>query len=168
MAIISAVTGLPLNAMTDDILRYEKIVEDALRGVVRTALDQVGAFGLPDGHALYIGYLTRFAGVGMPKHLLEKYPNDITIVLEHQFWDLRTFDDHFEVTLSFDRKQERLSVPWSAIISFADPSAQFGLKFEATKAPETISPGDGPAPSADNETGPKTGEVVNLDAFRKR
>ncbi|MDE0706096.1 MAG: ClpXP protease specificity-enhancing factor SspB [Rhodospirillaceae bacterium] len=177
--------------MEPELLHYEKIVEDALRGVVRTALEQVATFGLPEGHGLYITFLTAGPGVAIPARLARTYPEEMTIVLEHQFWNLEVGEAQFSVELSFNRRQERLEVPFDCITSFADPSVPFGLKFELTAAAETAEedeagagPGDAP-PAASNEDaggGPEadgaadgaadeaaqTGEVVNLDSFRKK
>lgn len=168
--------------MEPELLHYEKIVEDALRGVVRTALEQVAAFGLPEGHGLYITFLTAGRGVLIPERLARTYPEEMTIVLEHQFWNLNVEEDRFSVELSFNRRQERLEVPFDCVTSFADPSVPFGLKFELTDGAETPEPeaddeaqaGNPPdiseaAPTASNEDGePQTGEVVNLDSFRKK
>lgn len=170
--------------MEPELLHYEKIVEDALRGVVRTALEQVATFGLPEGHGLYITFLTAGPGVVIPERLARTYPEEMTIVLEHQFWNLEIGEELFSVELSFNRRQERLEVPFDCVTSFADPSVPFGLKFELTadaEAPEpeaagdAVEPGD-PVPPASNEDGgdesgadePQTGEVVNLDSFRKK
>jgi hypothetical protein len=163
--------------MTDpidpDFLQYEKIVEDALRGVVRTALTQVSDFGLPGSHSLYVSFLTGFPGVDIPDKLRADYPEEMTIVLEHQFWDLNIFDTAFEVTLSFDRRKQRLFVPFAAVTSFADPSVPFGLKFEVAdgEAEEEVEEANA-APPANAEAQPidedAAGEVINLDAFRKK
>ena len=176
--------------MDPEILHYEKIVEDALRSVVRTALEQVSTFGLPEGHGLYITFLTAGRGVIIPERLAKTYPEEMTIVLEHQFWNLQVGEELFSVELSFNRRQERLEVPFDCVTSFADPSVPFGLKFELTAGAEAQEPdaddeakpgkprdaGDA-APAASNEDGgaeetaddaPQTGEVVNLDSFRKK
>ncbi|MXY40474.1 MAG: hypothetical protein F4160_13775 [Rhodospirillaceae bacterium] len=177
--------------MEPELLHYEKIVEDALRGVVRTALEQVATFGLPEGHGLYITFLTAGPGVDIPERLARTYPEEMTIVLEHQFWNLEVSEALFSVELSFNRRQERLEVPFDCVTSFADPSVPFGLKFELTADAEAADedeagagPGDSP-PAASNEDaggGPEadgpadeaadgaaqTGEVVNLDSFRKK
>jgi len=123
--------------MEPELLHYEKIVEDALRSVVRTSLEQVSTFGLPDGHSLYITFMTHAVGVDIPQRLVETYPEEMTIVLEHQFWNLTIDEDWFSVELSFNRRQERLEVPFAAVTSFADPSVPFGLKFELTGAAGT-------------------------------
>lgn len=167
--------------MEPELLHYEKIVEDALRGVVRTALEQVATFGLPEGHGLYITFLTAGPGVAIPARLARTYPEEMTIVLEHQFWNLEVGEAQFSVELSFNRRQERLQVPFDCVTSFADPSVPFGLKFELTGAAETpqedaAAEADDSPPAASNEEtvgdeaddAPQTGEVVNLDSFRKK
>ena len=180
--------GKTAGAMEPELLHYEKIVEDALRSVVRTALEQVATFGLPEGHGLYITFLTAGPGVAIPERLARTYPEEMTIVLEHQFWNLNVEEDRFSVELSFNRRTERLDVPFDCVTSFADPSVPFGLKFELTAGADTpeaepddeasagtlVETGEG-APAASNEDSgepaddaPQTGEVVNLDSFRKK
>jgi len=150
-----------------DLLRYDKMVEAALRGVVREALARVAAKGLPGAHHFYITFRTRAPGLTLPGHLATQYPEEMTVVLEHQFWDLEVNEDSFSVTLSFQNKPERLTIPFAAITAFADPAVKFGLQFQAT-------PGDEPAAAADaapaevKEKADKAGEVVALDAFRKK
>lgn len=176
-------------SMDQEILQYDQIVEEALRGVVRTALAQVAALGLPEGNSLYITFRTTAAGVEIAPRLRENYPEEMTIVLEHQFWDLDVDEDAFSVKLSFDRRQEELFIPFEAILSFADPSVPFGLKFEmaaladddgldaetaeAEKTAKDVAPGqDRDAPDASDDAAKpeegKTGEVVSLDQFRKK
>lgn len=160
--------------MTDDLLRYDKIVESALRSVVRTALDQIADHGLPSSHSLYITFRTDHAGVSIPDSLHREYPEEMTIVLEHQFWDLEPTEHKFEITLSFNKVHERLSIPFDAVTAFADPSVQFGLKFEAI---DELTEGaiaamaDAPEPAAEPaEEKPEddSDKVVALDAFRKK
>jgi hypothetical protein len=117
--------------MTKDWLRYDRMVEDALRGVVRRALTEVAGSGLPGDHHFYLTFRTTEPGVHIAAALRGQYPKEMTIVLQHQFWGLEVNDDHFAVTLSFGGKHERLVVPYHAIVSFADPSVKFGLQFES-------------------------------------
>jgi hypothetical protein len=152
------------------------MVEAALRGVVREALARTAANGLPGAHHFYITFRTRAPGVAIPDYLLQQYPDEMTVVLEHQFWDLEVAEEQFGVTLSFATRPERLIVPFAAITAFADPSVKFGLQFQPppaeeaaaaaapaeAAAPAPAAPGDGEEPAA------KTGEVVTLDAFRKK
>src|ERR1700761_6176914 len=105
-------------------LRYDKMVENALRSVVREALAVTAEYGLPGAHHFYITFRTDYPGVEMPDFLHAQYPQDMTIVLEHQFWGLEVDEHHFAVTLSFRNQTHRLSIPLSAITAFADPSVK--------------------------------------------
>src|SRR5262249_22963278 len=116
--------------MTVDHIRYDLLAQEALRGVVHTVLDEAAKHGLPGEHHFYITFDTRAAGVRMPPRLLSQFPTEMTIVLQHQFWDLTVNDEGFEVGMSFGGIPERLGIPFAAIKSFVDPSVQFGLKFE--------------------------------------
>ena len=109
---------------------YESLVQGAMRGVVRTVLTRVAKSGLPGEHHFYIAFRTDAAGVSISKRLKEKYPEEMTVVLQHRFWDLIVKDDHFEVKLTFDSIPERLMVPFDAIKVFFDPSVPYGLQFE--------------------------------------
>ena len=150
------------------------MVEEALRGVVSKALTQAATDGLTEGHHFYITFRTDHPGVSVPEYLHEKYPKDITIVLEHKFWDLLVEEDRFSVTLSFQKVPENLVVPFSALLSFADPSVNFVLQFNTDSGADEAS-----APLADQQSiqfpeaqaitmEEKTGEVIALDAFRKK
>jgi hypothetical protein len=123
--------------MTKDGLRYDRMVEAALRGVVREAVAQAAENGLPGGHHFYITFKTNAPGVDIGDHLRAKYPEEMTIVIEHQFWDLTVTDESFAVTLSFNNRPERLTVPFTAIGAFADPSVKFGLQLQETMLGET-------------------------------
>jgi uncharacterized protein len=109
---------------------YEKMQQEALRGVVRSALEQTVVHGLPGDHHFYISFLTQLPGVSISKVLRERYPQEMTIVLQHRFWDLIVSEDRFEVKLSFDGVPERLVVPFAAIKVFIDPSVRYGLQFD--------------------------------------
>lgn len=109
---------------------YETLAQDAMRGLVRTVLQQTEKSGLPGDHHFYISFDTNAANVSLSKRLKEKYPAEMTIVLQHRFWDLHVNSDHFEVKLTFDGIPERLVVPFNAIKVFFDPSARYGLQFE--------------------------------------
>jgi len=111
---------------------YEALTQDALRDVVRAVLQRVATSGLPGEHYFYISFATRAPGVAISKRLKEKYPAEMTIVLQHQFWQLLVNDERFEVTLSFDNVPERLMVPLSAVRVFFDPSVPYGLQFEGS------------------------------------
>jgi hypothetical protein len=173
------------------------MVETAMRGVVREALTRTSANGLPGAHHFYITFKTQAPGVGLASHLAAKYPDEMTIVLEHQFWDLEVCEDYFAVTLSFNNRPERITIPFAAIAAFADPSVKFGLQFPAAAEAgadvepstqpisaklETVKPAKSPADAlpepalAKQRAGrlvgkpipTKQGEVVALDAFRKK
>jgi uncharacterized protein len=134
--------------MTKDLIRYDLLVQDALKGVVRKVLGDAAKHGLSGDHHFYVSFRTDFPGVRISNRLREKYPQDMTIVLQHQYWDLSVTESGFEVGLSFSGVPERLVVPYDAVIGFFDPSVQFGLKFELNGAGETApAPALVPAPA---------------------
>src|SRR5919199_5718575 len=156
--------------MSKDLFRYDRMVETALRGVVREALSRAAKHGLTGAHHFYVPFRTTAPGVALPDYLRAKYPAEMTVVLEHQFWDLEVGADSMSVTLSFQNRPERLTIPLPAITAFADPSVKFGLQFQD----ESVEPGTGatpaapppslaavPAPAEPNEE-KKAGEVVAL------
>jgi hypothetical protein len=116
--------------MSEDLIRYDILAQDALRGVVKTVLTEVARTGLPGEHHFYITFNTQAPGVRISPRLLEKYPDDMTIVLQHQFWDLQANDQAIEIGLSFDGIPEKLYIPYTSIITFIDPSVHFSLQFE--------------------------------------
>src|SRR5437867_6869910 len=135
--------------MPQDLFQYEKMVEAALRGVVRGALQRAATEGLRSAHHFYIRFATEADGVAIPDHLRDRFPDEMTIVLQHQFWDLEVGEDGFSVTLSFQKQLERLVVPYAAVRSFADPSVNFALEFAvAEEAPgkPAAKPAGVPAP----------------------
>jgi hypothetical protein len=178
---------------------YGKWVEDALRQVVRRALEQASD-GLTGKHHFYITFRTDAPGVEIPAHLHKQYPREMTILLQNQFWGLKALAAHFEVTLSFNRVNETLSIPYSALTAFADPSVEFGLQLQMTEPkgppipklpaeekpiakkplPAGVAeikkslPAPAPAPAAKakpeaaDDTAKKSGQVVAIDAFRKK
>ena len=121
--------------MTMDPLRYDKWIEDALRGVIRRVLVQTAVEGLPGDHYFYITFRTKTDGVTLPGNLLAVHPDEMTIVLQHQFDDLVVDEDAFQVTLYFKGKGERLRVPLNAVTAFADPSVNFGLELKTIRVP---------------------------------
>ena len=156
--------------MAQDLFDYPEMVENALRGVVREALVRTARDGLRGDHHFYVSFRTGARGVVLPDHLSAKYPEEMTIVLQHQFWGLDIRDQDFSVTLSFQSKPEQLTIPFAAITSFADPSVKFGLQFAAAAAPpsETVAL---PAKISKEERAKpprQPAEVVTLDKFRKR
>ncbi|MES2905880.1 MAG: ClpXP protease specificity-enhancing factor SspB [Pseudomonadota bacterium] len=158
--------------MTDDMIRYDLLAQDALRGVVRKVLTDVVRHGLPGEHHFYIAFDTTYPGVSLSARMREQYPNEMTIVLQHQFWDLAVGDHAFEVGLSFGNVPERLVIPFDAVKGFFDPSVQFGLQFEIIDLDEDESEDefeveleedeDGEEAHADNEDGekPQKGRAV--------
>jgi hypothetical protein len=133
-----------------DMIRYDLLAQEALRGVVRRVLSDVAKGGLPGEHHLYIAFATDYPGVRVSQRLREQYPGEMTIVLQHQFWDLGVTEHAFEVGLSFGGVPERLLVPFEAVTQFFDPSANFGLKFEPVEGapePQAAKP-PAPAPAA--------------------
>jgi uncharacterized protein len=175
--------------MPEDHIRYDLLAQAALRGVVRTVLGDAAKKGLPGHHHFKITFDTTAPGVRIPERIRARYPADMTIVLQHQFWDLTVNELAFEVGLSFDGIGERVVVPFDAIIAFVDPAVQFGIQFEiiesaeAEKSPTAVNkpaskPQSLPAPAAAEEVEPAEqpppaaddgGEVVvRLDRFRKK
>ncbi|MGJ3264552.1 MAG: SspB family protein [Salinarimonas sp.] len=130
--------------MTQDLIRYDLLVQDALKGVVRKVLSDAARDGLPGEHHFYVSFQTAFPGVRLSSRMREKYPDTMTIVLQHQFWDLIVNEHAFEVGLSFGGVPERLLVPYDALTGFFDPSVQFGLKFEIREAAPVPAPGPTP------------------------
>jgi hypothetical protein len=188
--------------MAVDHIRYDILAQDALRGVVRRVLMDIAKNGLPGEHHFYISFDTRAEGVRLSPRMRAQYPEEMTVVLQHQFWDLEVTETGFEVGVSFGGVPERLAVPFAAIKSFFDPSVQFGLQFqEGAGAGESSQPEENTAagsesmraapeqkaiapaiptvpvvanpepakttPDAEPEK-PASGEVVQLDRFRKK
>ena len=173
-------------------LRYDKMVENALRGVVRTAIESVIDGGLPGDHHFYITFLTEYPGVDIPDYLKERYPGEMTIVLQYQFYDLHVDDEVMQVKLSFNNIPELLTIPLSAISIFADPSVNFALQFQPVTedlneslldALDEIEDDDDPDGSgggkkskkktskkkkSDSDDGGDSGQVISLDQFRKK
>lgn len=156
----------------EESLRYDLWIEEALRAVVRRALVHAADVGLPGDHHFYVTFRTGDDGVVLPPHLKVQFPEEMTIVLQHQYKDLRVDEDGFQVTLRFRGKPERLSVPFRTVTSFQDPSVNFGLQLkmvpeggeEAPAAAEAVS---APKPAALGAAA-GTDKVVTLDAFRKK
>ncbi|MFK7902016.1 MAG: SspB family protein [Nitratireductor sp.] len=116
--------------MTEDLMRYDVLTQEALRSVIRKVLDEVATAGLPGDHHFFISFETNYPGVRLSNRMRERYPETMTIVIQHSFWDLSTTDTYFEIDLSFNEIRERLKVPFAAVQSFFDPSVKFGLQFE--------------------------------------
>jgi len=173
--------------MTDTI-DYPGLIDSAMRNVVREALIHVDKFGLPGEHHFFISFQTNFPGVSISPQLKARYPEEITIVVQHQFWDLKITDKQFSLMLSFNNIPEKLVVPFDALTAFADPSIKFGLQFHG-KAPANTSEAEEPvscpatgrtgkekppmaafdedAPTEESEAA-NDEKVISLEAFRKR
>lgn len=171
--------------MAKDYIGYKALTDAALRGVVRDALRRVEKEGLIGAHHFRLTFKTRFPGVEIPDFLLEQYPDEMMIILQHQFWGLKVTDDRFEVTLSFRKVPATLTVPFAALTAFVDPGVQFGLQFREVDetadgehkhapTPPTAFPSH---PTSSASLSPETatekqpaqpGEVVSLDSFRKK
>jgi hypothetical protein len=184
--------------MPADQIRYDVLVQQALRGMVRDLLSDTAKQGLPGGHHFFITFDTTADGVRLSDRLRAQYPEEMTVVLQHQFWELKVTDEAFEVGLSFGGVAEKLRIPFEAVKAFADPSVQFTLQFEmlevpgdeqdeqesqapATAEPKPEKPAKGkppatargsappaPVPAAEKPGGKTGAEVVRLDRFRKK
>lgn len=176
--------------MATDHIRYDILARDALRGVLKRVLTDAAEHGLPGEHHFFITFRSTAEGVKLSPRLLAQYPEEMTVILQHQFWDLVVTDDRFEVGLSFGGVPERLVVPFNSIKSFHDPHAKFGAQFEvdddpaeakspakltASPAPPTLivpaAPAEPATGAADDDASAKPGEgaeVVRLDRFRKK
>ena len=177
--------------MGADLIRYDLLVQDALRSVVKKVLNDAARTGLPGDHHFNISFKTRAPGVVIPTTIRTRYPEEMAIILQHEFWDLVVAADHFEVSLNFSRRPERLTIPFDAITGFSDPSVPFGFKLEprglaeAEPRPATpVAPGEAKPPlPARADSAPKLVEaskpvekpaegeatkVVSIDSFRKK
>jgi hypothetical protein len=134
--------------MPIDYIRYDLLVQDALRSVVRKVLGDAARNGLPGEHHFNIAFKTQAPGVVVPAAVLQRYPDEMAIILQHEFWDLEVNNDGFEVSLNFSRKPERLTIPFDSITGFSDPSVPFGFKLEPRGAAEPAKPGPIPRESA--------------------
>jgi len=128
--------------MAEDQIRYDVLVQEALRGVVRKVLTEAAQAGLPGEHHFYIAFDTAAPGVRISSRIRQKYPDEMTVVLQHQFWDFVVTETHFEVSLSFGGIAERLIVPFTAVKGFFDPSVQFGLQFDPARNPASDETGE--------------------------
>lgn len=164
--------------MAKELLRYDQMVEGALRGVIRESLRQIAGRGLPGNHHFYITFRTNHRGVRIPIYLREQYQDEMTVVLQYQFYGLEVTEEEFQVTLSFGGVHERLVIPFAAITTFSDPAVKFALQFQPhledeaprtqAKATEGVPQDRATQQSSETTEPPKRGEVVALDAFRKK
>ena len=155
----------------ESLIPYDEIVQDALRAVVGRVLGEVErSGGLPGDHHFYITFKTRAPGVLIPKHLMERFPDDMTIVIQHRFWDLKVEEDDFTVGLSFGGVPATLHVPFAAVTQFHDPAVEFALTFQANAgegAPEEHEQAENDAPAGEAE--PDDGSnVVSVDFTKKK
>jgi len=152
-----------------DSLDYDQLIQEALRDVVRKTLQTVSKKGLPGNHHFYITFRTDRNDVVMPEYLRDQHPDEVTVVLQHQFWDLNIDNASFSVTLSFNGHHERLVIPYGALVSFMDPSVKFGLQFtpEEPAAGKPTPPHNGDDDNAHlKQPGVKTDNIVTLASFR--
>ena len=166
--------------MADDLIRYDVLAQEAMRGVMRKVLSEVEKTGLPGEHHFFVTFLTGAPGVRVSSRLREKYPEQMTIVVQHQYWDLKVSDTGFEIGLSFSDVPERLLVPFAAIKGFYDPSVNFELEFDVEmgvneNVPRAVPLGAPARPQAvesdegtDDDAPSGSADVVSLDAFRKK
>ena len=152
--------------MTTSQLPYDRWLEEALRSVIRRALTYTAEHGLPDAHHFYVTFTTTADGVELAPELRAKYPEEMTIVLQHQFWDLAVEDENFSVTLKFHGRPSRIVIPFAAISAFGDPSVNFGLQLKTLSADL---PDDAKvAHKGEPADKPASGQVIALDTFRKK
>ena len=154
----------------ESLIPYDEIVQEALRDVVGRVLKEVEASGgLPGGHHFYITFRTRVPGVAIPRHLVERFPEEMTIVLQHRFWDLKVADDAFSVGLSFGGVPSMLHVPFGAVTRFHDPEVEFSLTFQANSDEPLPDEDEAPQNDAPETATPEDGtNVVSVDFTRKK
>ena len=152
---------------------YGNLMHDAMRGLIRDVLTDVAESGLPGAHHFFISFDTAHPDVEIADWLSDRFPDDMTIVMQHWFDDLQVDDDGFAVTLNFGNQPERMYIPFDAIRTFVDPSVEFGLRFETQDSEDDEDAGDVPGPDrvatpeAEAEDEKKDADVVSLDSFRK-
>lgn len=167
--------------MTQDFISYPTLIDNAMRSVVRESLRLVSAAGLPGEHHFFITFLTGYPGAKVSPTLRARYPREMTVVLQHQFWDFKVEEQGFGVTLSFGGVPEKLYIPFAAMTAFADPSVKFGLQFQQEETAEEMA--SAAANSSATQTAPAVeplhediegdaenvgAEIISLDSFRKK
>ena len=158
----------------DSLIPYDEIVQEALRAVVGRVLGEIEASGgnLPGEHHFYITFKTAAPGVSIPRHLSERFPDEMTIVIQNKFWDLKVDDDGFSVGLSFNQMPSKLQIPFAAITAFVDPAVDFGLQFQTALpdlAPEPHEDAENDSPESDPPAVAGDGSnVVTVDFGRKK
>ncbi|MEO1190329.1 MAG: ClpXP protease specificity-enhancing factor SspB [Pseudomonadota bacterium] len=174
------------DAPQKDLLRYDLMLQEALRSVLRKTLEIAADSGLPGNHHLFITFRTQAEGVEIADYLVARYQDEMTIVLQHEYWGLEIEGDQFSVTLSFSNRHERLVIPFSAVVAFADPAVNFGLQFDkavkgeaqseseskddskAAEPSKALAASSPPAEKDKEEEEAPSGNVVALDRFRKK
>ncbi|HEX7822128.1 MAG TPA: ClpXP protease specificity-enhancing factor SspB [Sphingobium sp.] len=155
----------------DSLIPYDEIVQEALRAVVGRVLSEVAQGGsLPGSHHFYITFKTQAPGVSIPKRLIERFPDEMTVVLQHKYWDLKVEEDHFEVGLTFSQVPAHLVIPYSAISAFVDPAVNFALQFQVANGdePEPHDTAENDAPVSDSGDGTPSSNVVTVDFGKKK
>jgi len=152
----------------DDFLDYHALIQDALRSVVREALTRVADEGFPGEHHFYLSFRSAAEGVVVPSFLRERYPDEITIVLQNQFWGLDVDEDGFSVSLNFDASRQRVGVPWDALTAFVDPAAEFALRFAAEEEQAGTTEADGEDEEISAGSADASAEVVSIQRFKKK
>ncbi len=156
----------------ETLIPYSELIDGAMRAVVREVLRKAAKSGLPGDHHFYVTFRTDHPGVKISETLKARYAREMTIVLQHQFWDFRVDDDQFHVTLTFSGVPERLTIPFSALTAFADPAVKFGLQFNPTGEEGANAPlqyDDASAESGEMKAAMEgAAEIISLDAFRKK
>jgi len=157
-----------LPRMDPDKIDYPAILQDALRDAVRRVLEQVAEHGLPGEHHFFIGFRTVFPGVEVPRFLREQYPQEIKIILEHQFWGLEVNPETFSVSLNFGGSRHRITVPFAALTVFADPGADFALRFGGAAEEEPATTESAAEPETPVSAPERPGGVIRFDPSRRR
>ena len=154
---------------SQDLIGYDALQQEALRGVVRAALKVAAGRGLPGDHHFFITFKTAAPGVTLPKELLARYPDEMSIILQHEYWDLAPGETYFSVTLKFGGQPKSLSIPYAAITQFRDPSVEYQLRFTASESAPAPAPTLVAPPPAEAGEKPTDGpNIVSLDQFRKK
>jgi hypothetical protein len=157
-----------MGAMSDDPLDYPRLVREALLDVPREALRFIAREGLPGEHHFYVSFRTTHPGVSISPSLRARHPEEMTVVLQHQYWDLAVGDDAFSVTLRFGGVRERLHVPFGALTAFADPAAEFGLRFDRPEEARVVQEGrEDESIPIERDDEERAGNVVDIRAFRR-
>ena len=167
---LSLTPGPMSDETPESLIPYDEIVQDALRAVVGRVLGEVErSGGLPGDHHFYITFKTRHPGVAIPKHLMERFPDEMTIVIQHRFWDLKVEDDNFTVGLSFGGVPATLHVPFAAVTQFHDPAVEFALTFQANAVEEPLEEHEEAENDVPRSEGADDGSnVVSVDFTKKK